>query len=171
MSTIQLQRLNDGRLMVTAPFGPQNLPPVKSSDLNATWAAASASAESAFYMEHGDPEGIVFQSNSGPAVEFAFDDYDALCWATAIHRSFDLTAIRGLSLCFRMLALYQLMATNSWARALFTFDRRNNLKINKALLSAAAITPLLENGSFDDNQMRRETGADQLPSSQEPLRL
>jgi len=166
MNTIQLTRLDDGRVMASAPFGPHELPPVRASDLDASWSVASRSAESSFQLEFGEPEGIVFKDDSKPPIIFAFHDYDALCWATAIHRSYDITTIRGLSLCFRMLALYQLMANNSWAKALFTFDRRNNLKINKALLSAAAIASLEESGSFESDEIRRETGADQLTASQ-----
>lgn len=166
MNTIQLIRLDDGRVMASVPFGPHELPPVRASDLKASWGVASKSAESTFQLEFGEPEGIVFKADSLPPTTFAFHDYDALCWATAIHRSYDITTIRGLSLCFRMLALYQLMANNSWAKALFSFDRRNNLKINKALLSAAANASLKENGSFESDEIKRETGADQLIAPQ-----
>lgn len=171
MKTPQKQRLNDGRTMITAQFGPQDLPAVRSAELSDTWATASASADTAFHMGASDPEGVIFQGENSHLVEFEFDDYDALCWATAIHRSFDLTTIKGLSLCFRMLALYQLMARNHWARELFTFDRRNSLKIDKALLSAAAVTPLCEDGSFDGETIRKETSAEQLSAPSAPLRL
>lgn len=171
MKIPEKQRLNDGRMMINAQFGPQDLPAVRTAELSDTWATASASAETAFHMLDNDPEGIVFHGKDGRLMEFEFDDYDALCWAIAIHRSFDLTTIKGLSLCFRMLALYQLMAKKHWARGLFTFDRRNNLKIDKALLSAAAITPLSEDGSFNGETIRRETGAEHLSGPKAPLRL
>lgn len=171
METPHIQCLNDGRTMITAQFGPENLPKVRTAELSDTWTTASVSADAPFHLSDKDPEGIIFHGEDGRIMEFEFDDYDALCWATAIHRSFDLTTIKGLSLCFRMLALYQLMAENHWARGLFTFDRRNNLKINKALLSAAAVTPLSEDGSFNVETIRQETGAEHISGPKTHLRL
>lgn len=166
-----MQHLDDGRIMISAPFGACDLPSVRSIDLNSAWQTASEASEATFDRGESSPEGVLFHTETGDIIDFEFDDYDALCWAAAIHHTFDLTTIRGLSLCFRMLALYQLMAKQNWARPLFTFDRRKNLKIDKALLSAAAITPLLENGTFDGETIRREIGSTELTNQSETLRL
>lgn len=166
-----VQRLDDGRTMISASFRVSDLPAVRSIDLNFAWETASAATEDRFQRDENDPEGIIFDTQGGDLIEFKFDDYDALCWATAIHRSFELTTLRGLSLCFRMLALYQLMAKYNWARTLFSFDRRKSLWIDKALLSAAAITPLLEDGTFNSEDIRRETGGNEITAHSKPLGL
>ena len=152
----------DGRKMVCAPFGAQALPPVGISDLGKAWEVASMAAEDGLVTEDTDPEGVVFKDKYGDAIQLEFDDFDALCWATAINRSYGLTTVKGLSLCLRMLALYQVMAESPWALTFFTFDRKNRLKIDKALMAAAAVTQLTADGRFDADGIQRETGAHQI---------
>ncbi|MBT7451825.1 MAG: hypothetical protein HN793_13405 [Rhodospirillaceae bacterium] len=126
---------------------------------------ASKAAELGIELGKNYPDGVVFHDKSGAPVQIKFDDFDAHCWATAIHRSFNLATIKGLSVCFRMLALYQLMAESPWARPFFRFDRKNQLRIDKGLMAAAAAAPLNIDGLFDSNDIRRETGTpDSIPS-------
>lgn len=171
METLQIQRLNDGRAMISCPFCVSNLPPVRSTDLQAAWETASIASENNLKTTENDPDGVIFETKLRQPIDFEFDDYDALCWATAIHRSYDLTTLRGLSLCFRMLALYQLMAKNAWSRGLFSFDRSNTLKIDKGLLAAAAVTNLGEDGAFDAEEIRNQTGTARMLTSNEALGL
>lgn len=158
MEPLDLKRLPDGSTMVCAPFPAQELPPVGLSDISRAWETASKAAEMSIKMGENDPDGVFFRDEKGASIQVRFDDFDAHCWATAIHRTFNLATIKGLSICFRMLALYQLMAKNPWARPLFSFDRKNRLRIDKGLMAAAAATPLNVDGLFDPDHIRRETG-------------
>jgi hypothetical protein len=120
---------------------------------------ASLSVETGIILTLTAPEGVIFQSNNDTIVQVKFDDFDALFWVNAIHNSaFNLTTIKGLSVCFRMLALYHLMAESDWTRPLFSFDRKNNLRIDKTLIAAAATASLTTNGLFDSEEIRHETG-------------
>ncbi|NKB45295.1 MAG: hypothetical protein GKS03_13565 [Alphaproteobacteria bacterium] len=157
MESLDLSQDSDGSTMVCAPFPAQDLPPVGLSDIRRAWETASKAAEMGLELRENDPDGVVFQDKLGAPVQVKFDDFDAHCWATAIHRSFNLATVKGLSVCFRMLALYQLMAKSPWARPLFSFDRKNGLRIDKGLLAAAA--PLNVDGLFDSENIREETGA------------
>jgi hypothetical protein len=103
-----------------------------------------------------DPDGVIFASGRGPEVCFDFVDYDAYCWALAIDRIHSLHSITGLALCFRMLALYQLLENCAWARPLFRLDRHTGLQIDRNLLVAAATLPLTEEGQFDTALMQQE---------------
>lgn len=144
--------------MVCAPFSAQDLPPVGLSDISRAWEMASKAAELGMELRENDPNGVVFHDKLGKPVQIKFVDFDAHYWATAIHRSYNLATVKGLSVCFRMLALYQLMAKSPWARPLFSFDRKNRLRIDKGLMAAAAATPLNIDGLFDTNEIRQETG-------------
>lgn len=160
MESISLQTNPDGSVFIYAPFSACELPQVGLSDIDHAWKTASLSVEMDRKLPLSAPEGVIFQNKSGSIVQVKFDDFDALFWINAIHNSaFNLTTIKGLSVCFRMLALYHLMAESKWARALFSFDRRNRLRIDKTLIAAAATAPLNINGLFDSKEIMRETGA------------
>lgn len=160
MEPLSLRTNTDGSAFVYAPFSACELPQVGLSDIDRAWKTASLSVETGRVLPLSAPEGVIFQSNNDTIVQVEFNDFDALFWVNAIHNSsFNLTTIKGLSVCFRMLALYQLMAESEWARPLFSFDRKNSLRINKALIAAAATASLNANGLFDSEEIRHETGA------------
>ena len=158
METPNFSQYADGSTMIRAPFLARDLPPVGLSDIARAWDLASKAAELGLELTDSDPQGVIFEDEVGDPVKLKFDDFDAHCWATAIHRTFDLATIKGLSICFRMLALHKLMSENQWVRLHFAFDRKKTLRIDKALMAAAAAAPLNTHGLFDADDVRREIG-------------
>ncbi|MEQ8510108.1 MAG: hypothetical protein RIF37_00680 [Rhodospirillaceae bacterium] len=165
MYTFPSELQSDGRNMVCAPFGADKLPPVGFNDLSHAWEIASTAAELGLTADEKTPSGVIFDNHSSNTIELQFDDYDAICWATAIHRAFDLKTVKGLSVCLRMLGLFKIMAENVWSRQLYSFDRSKKLKINKALLAAAAAAQLTQDGLFDPDRIKQETGVNQLTTA------
>ncbi len=156
---------SDSRNMVCAPFGADELPAVGFNDLSHAWQIAGKAAELGITADEKTPLGVIFDNNSSTTIELQFDDYDAICWATAIHRTFDLKTVKGLSVYLRMLGLFKIMAENVWSRQLYTFDRNKKLNINKALLAAAATAQLTRDGLFDPESIKQETGVNQLTNA------
>lgn len=148
----------DGSSLIYAPFSAKDLPLVGFSDIERAWNTANSVAESPSSLEGSGPQGVVFQDTPTSNIHVKFDDYDALHWIWAIHKSFNLETTKGLSVCFRMLALYHLMADTQWTRPFFSFDRKNRLKIDKTLMAAAATSPLTANGLFDPTEIQKEVG-------------
>ena len=156
---------SDSRNMVCAPFGAEELPPVGFNDLSHAWKIASKAAELGITADEKTPTGVIFESNSSDTIELQFNDYDALCWVTALHHTFDLKTVKGLAICLRMLELFRIMAENVWSRQLYSFDRSKKLNINKALIAAAATTQLTRDGLFDPEIIREETGVTALTNA------
>jgi hypothetical protein len=165
MHSFQSELQSDSRNMVCAPFGADQLPPVGFNDLSHAWEIASTAAELGLAADEKTPSGVIFNNSASTTIELQFDDYDALCWATAIHRTFDLKTVKGLSVCLRMLGLFKIMAENVWSRQLYSFDRSKKLKINKALLAAAAAAQLTQDGLFNPESIKQETGVNQISTA------
>ena len=62
-----------------------------------------------------------------------------------------------------MLALYQLMADQSWARSRFKVGKNRSITIENSLLRAAALTNLTETGGFDPEALKSQIGIDLAP--------
>ncbi len=164
MTVINLIVCPDGRTRLRAEFSASELPAVRPSELEGAWTAARHAAATGPVHMADDPDGVIFTDGEGSDVCLDFDDYDAYCWALAIDRIHSLHSIIGLALCFRMLALYQLLESSAWARSLFNLDRRSGLRIDKNLIVAAASLPLTDEGRFDAAMMEQEATASALPS-------
>ena len=160
MSRFDFSRDASGRItiLVTCPI--QDLPAVRPAELKQAWDTASVAVRQGLRLTDNDPYGLAFKDRSGQSVDLIFHDSDAHLWAVAIHRAFDLSTIKGLSLCLRMLALYQLMAGQSWARCCFKVDKNRPITIENRLLREAALTNLTETGGFDQAALKRQIGVD-----------
>ena len=69
----------------------------------------------------------------------------------------------GLSLCLRLLALVDLLATARWASHLFSL-RRDGAEIEPSLLHAAATLPLTRDARFDEIGFRANVAQARLPA-------
>lgn len=130
---------------------PDELPPVRSRDLEQAWDAARDAATRADW-------GVarLFRFNDGEdgaPTELALADPDACCWAGAVERTVGLATAYGISVCLRLLALVDLLASAPWAGSWFTL-RRDGAAIAPQLWRAAASLPLTNQGRLDEAGLR-----------------
>ncbi len=141
----------DGTTGYVVAVPPEELPPVRARDLEAAW---DASREAAVREAWDVPRLFRFRRADAAAdTELALADPDACCWAGAVDRTLGLASAYGISVCLRLLALVDLLASAPWARAWFAV-RRDGARIDPALLREAASLPLTEQGRLDEALLR-----------------
>ncbi len=141
----------DGEILHLVPYLPAALPAVTKRDLETAWetARAAALAPPLSTATHA----FRFLQDSAPPLDLLITDTDAASWAAAIDRLASLSTAHGISICLRLLALFQLMATQAWARQWFKLSRAG-LEFHPALLQAAALTPLTPTGAFAETSLQ-----------------
>lgn len=140
----------DGTVTYYVDRLPAALPPVRGRDLAAAWDAARGAALGAMW---GAARRFCFRDAEGRVTELALQDRDARCWAGAVDLTTGLQTLYGLSLCLRLLALVELLATAGWTRGLCQM-RRDGAELHPALLRAAAEAELTNDARFDETRFR-----------------
>ncbi len=158
-SPVQVAVARDGTRGYLVAVPPADLPPVRARDLEAAWDAARDAAARA---DWGVPRLFRFRGADGaPSTELALADPDACCWATAVDRTLGLASAYGISVCLRLLALVDLLASAAWAGPWFSL-RRDGAAIEPQLWRAAAALPLNEEGRLDEPRLRARLAAASL---------
>jgi hypothetical protein len=149
---IRTERGPHGEILHLVPYLPAALPPVTKRDLEQAWEAARAAA---LATRHPAPKihGFRFVEAAAPPLDLILTDTDAANWADAIDAIASLSTAYGISICLRLMALYQLMATQIWARKWFSLTRAG-LEFHPALLQAAALSPLTPTGGFAETSLQ-----------------
>jgi hypothetical protein len=145
---LSTERAGALRYEVTLP--PERLPGVAGRDLLAAWEAAREAASAEAW---GEPRAVAFRRADGAMTELVIADADARCWAAAVDATVGLASLYGMAVCFRLLALIELMATAPWARGLFAISA-DGTDIHPALIGAAARFPLAADARFDHAALR-----------------
>ncbi len=127
---------------------PQALPSVSKRDIEQAWEAAQG-----VVARTVPPRGFHFAVPAQAPLALTLHDRDAVAWAAAVDAIADLSTPRGVSLCLRLLGLIELMSRAGWVRAWFSLGRAG-AEIAPALLQAAALAPLNQNGGFDECALR-----------------
>lgn len=147
---------SDGTTSYLVAIPPDELPPVRSRDLAAAWDAARDAAGATnwgqrrlFRFSRGDG-----QSPDDHCIDLALADSDACCWAAAVDATLGLGHAYGMSVCLRLLALIDLMASANWVRSWFAL-KRDGAEIDAMLLEAAATQRLTPQGRLDEAALRR----------------
>jgi hypothetical protein len=148
---VDVQDCGGDRLVYRVTLPPEEMPPVPTRDLEQAWDAARAAALS---PSRGPHRQFSFRGTDGGIATFDLDDRDARLWAGAVDRVVGLTTLGGVSLCLRLLALIDLMATSPWAFGFMT-PKRDGARLDRALLRAAARADLTEQARFDEASLRR----------------
>jgi hypothetical protein len=107
--------------------------------------------------------GFRFRQAAAPPLDLVLTDTDAANWADAIDAISSLSTAHGISICLRLMALYELMATRPWAREWFTLSR-GGLEFHPALLQAAALSPLTPTGGFAETSLQALLPAANYPA-------
>src|SRR5436309_72482 len=105
---VRVQASRDGTVSYLVDVPPEALPVVRRRDLAAAWDAARAAATAA---DWGTPRFFRFRRADGTSTDLALADPDACCWAGAVDMTVGMNTSYGLSLCLRLLALVDLLAT------------------------------------------------------------
>jgi hypothetical protein len=143
---IQVGATQDGALTYLIDHPPADLPGVRSRDLVAAWSSAR---EAAHHQAWGEARAFRFIGHDGRTTDIAVRDADARCWASAVDRAAGLGTAYGLSLCLRLLALVDLLASASWTARLVAIDT-DGAELHPALLRLAAEARLTEDARFDE---------------------
>jgi hypothetical protein len=157
---VRVQTSTDGAMTYLIDLPPEALPAVRRRDLAAAWDAARAAATAANW---GSPRFFRFRRADGTSTDLALADPDACCWAGAVDGTVGMGTSYGLSLCLRLLALVDLLATARWASHLFSL-RRDGAEIEPSLLHAAATLPLTREARFDEIDFRANVTQARLPA-------
>ena len=129
---------------------PDDLPPVRSGDLEESWDAARRAAAQSMW---GEPRLFRFRADGADPVDLALTDADAACWAEAIDATWGLQTAYGLSLCLRLLGLVALLTECATLRELCPVSRAG-AALDPALIRAAATVPLSPRGDLDESCVR-----------------
>ncbi|MCC7426827.1 MAG: hypothetical protein IT557_07995 [Alphaproteobacteria bacterium] len=121
----------------------------------AAWTAAHDAADAARW---GAPRAVRFRRKDGQETVIAISDADARCWAGAVDATMGLDHLYGMALCFRLLALIELMARARWLRGYYDFGRAGGVELHPALVAAAARQPLGTDGRFDERALKAALG-------------
>ncbi len=148
---IQTQTGPRGEELHLVPYLPAALPPVTRRDLECAWEAARAAALAP--KPDTATHAFRFLQDAAPPLDLVITDTDAASWAAAIDRIASLSTAHGISICLRLLALFQVMATQVWVRDWFTLSRAG-LEFHPALLQAAALSPLTPTGAFAETTLQ-----------------
>jgi hypothetical protein len=149
---IRTERGPQGEILHLVPYLPVALPSVTKRDLEQAWEAARTAALAARSTAR-QTHGFRFLEKAGPPLDLILNDTDAASWAGAIDSIADLSTARGISICLRLLALFELMATAVWPRKWFSLSRAG-LEFHPALLQAAALSPLTPTGGFAETSLQ-----------------
>ncbi len=149
---IRTQTGPHGEILHLVPYPPAQLPPVTKRDLEQAWEAARAGALAA-RTASAKIHGFRFHAEAAPPLDLVITDTDAASWAGAIDSIANLSTAYGISICLRLMALFQLMATAAWARPWFNLNR-GGLEFHPALLQAAAVSPLTPTGGFAETTLQ-----------------
>jgi hypothetical protein len=147
---VQVQARADGALLYLVNLPPEALPPVRTRDIAAAWEAARAAA---IAERWGDARFFRFRRPDGTCTDLALADSDASCWAAAVDATLGLASAYGLSVCLRLLALVDLLATAPWSAALCAL-RRDGAALAPPLLQAVATENLTSEGRLDEGGLR-----------------
>jgi len=149
---IRTEQGPQGEILHLVPYLPAALPAVTKRDLEQAWEAARAAA---LTTRPAAPKihGFRFLQETAPPLDLVLTDTDAASWADAIDTLTSLSTAHGISLCLRLMALYELMATRHWARQWFRLTRAG-LEFHPALLQAAALSPLTPTGGFAETSLQ-----------------
>jgi hypothetical protein len=150
-SCVDVLECGGDRLVYRVTMPPEAMPPVPIRDLEQAWDAARTASLSAADAAH---RRFRFLGQDGQIADFDLDDSDARCWAGAVDRVAGLATLGGISLCLRLLALIDLMATAPWAIRYMT-SKCDGARLDRALLRAAARADLTEEARFDEASLRR----------------
>jgi len=134
---------------------PAALPPVLLRDLLAAWESARQAA-----LDNAAPSvarAFSFARPDGGTTNLALADQDAQCWVQAVDRRLDLSSAYGLSVCLRLLALVDLLASSPWTRQHVRL-RNGGAELAPALLRLAAKAKLTDEASFDEVWFRHGLG-------------
>ncbi|HQT39263.1 MAG TPA: hypothetical protein PK231_07540 [Acidocella sp.] len=153
-----------GEVLHLIPHPPSLLPNVTKRDLEQAWEAARTNALTANAPTAA--HGFRFTQPGNAPLDLALTDPDAANWTEAIDRVADLGTAHGISVCLRVLALFQLMANAAWTRPWFSFTH-SGLEFHPALLQAAALTPLTPTGGFAETALRALLPLPQSSATQE----
>jgi len=151
-STIRTEYGPHGEILHLVPYPPTALPAVTKRDLEQAWEAARAAAL-LHPAEKPKTHFFRFLPEAAPPLDLTLTDADAASWASAVDAIASLSTAYGISICLRLLALFQLMVTESWARNWFRLDRAG-LEFHPALLQAAALSPLTPTGGFAETSLQ-----------------
>jgi hypothetical protein len=149
---IRTEHGRHGEILHLVPYLPAALPSVTKRDLEQAWEAARAAALTA-NSPACQTHGFRFLEKTSPPLDLFLTDTDAASWAGAIDSIADLSTARGISICLRLLALFELMATRLWLRKWFSLNRAG-LEFHPALLQAAALSPLTPTGGFAETSLQ-----------------
>ena len=144
-SCVEVMEYGDDRLLYRVTLPPEGMPPVPVRALEAALDAARAATLDESDRRH---RSFRFLGADGAVADFDIADRDARIWAAAVDRRAGLQTLDGLSLCLRLLALVDLLATAPWATRYLATDR--GLRIGRHLLRAAARADLTEEARFDE---------------------
>jgi hypothetical protein len=148
--TIRIGDGPGGTVTYWIDLSPEALPSVSKRELELAWHAARHAAI-------GDIKGTTrafrFNRPDGTHTDLALSDRDARCWVAAIERTVGLRSTNGLSLCMRLLALVDLLASAAWVRSMCHLAR-DGAEFHPALLHAAASQPLTAEARFDEAKLR-----------------
>jgi len=158
-NAVQVAVGGDGTTSYLVAIPPEELPPVRSRDLAAAWDAARDAAGATHW---GQARLFRFYRDDGRSLDLALADSDACCWAAAVDATLGLGHAYGMSVCLRLLALIDLMASAAWMRAWFAL-RRDGAEIDAVLLAAAATQSLTPQGRLDEAVLRRRLPRRSLP--------
>ncbi|MBW4022942.1 MAG: hypothetical protein HIU92_07325 [Proteobacteria bacterium] len=149
-SCVDVQDCGQDRLVYRVTLPPEAMPPVPIRALEQAWDAAHEAAASSAAAHRR----FSFLGTDGRIADFDLDDRDARHWAGAVDRVAGLATLGGISLCLRLLALVDLMATSPWAFGFMT-PKRDGARLDRALFRAAARAELTEEARFDEASLRR----------------
>jgi hypothetical protein len=161
VDAVRLIRCCGGTLRYEVALPPEGLPSVSGRDLLAAWDAAREAAAAEAW---GEARAVAFRRKDGALTELMIADEDARCWASAVDGTVGLESLYGMALCFRLLALIEVMAEAPWTRGLFAVSAEGT-EIHPALLGAAARFPLAADARFDHAALRASIAA-ALPFAQ-----
>lgn len=160
---IHVQPRADGSLTYLIDLPPEALPPVRPRDLAAAWDAARDAAAAEAW---GAPRFFRFCRGEDGVTDLALADADASCWAGAVDRLFGLGSTLGMSLCLRLLALIDLLASAAWTAPLVDL-RRDGAELDPALLHGAATFPLTRDARMDETLLRARVAQARLVAPQQ----
>lgn len=144
------------RVLIDSPVTPDDLPAVRPGELMRAWDAATIAAEMGLETDASTTQGVTFRGPGGE-VTLLFEDVDAQVWIAGLDRTVGLDTLHGIALCFRLLGLIELMATEVWTRGLFEVGGPEGPEIHPALFRVAATMPLGRDARFDTREFERRT--------------
>lgn len=150
MPSIQVGAAPDGTVTYLIEHAAPDLPAVRCRDLLQAWCFARQAAHD---RDWGQARAFRLVGHDGRTTDIALRDPDASCWAGAVDRAIGLGTLYGLSLCLRLLALIDLLASARWAARLVAFDREG-ADLHPSLLRLAAEARLTDDARFDETSFQ-----------------